>query len=143
MSTEKDESKEKIQLKIKQLRERRKRKSTPKITCPKCSIEMKRKGKEKNIYFKCPKCKSKWIGGEFVEPGMAEAQERNIILKTKRKEESKRKLIRMLKKQKYLPYKSLEFGGQIINLDEYDKNGNPLVKESIEEKKEEQGNKEG
>jgi len=116
-----------VKLKIKTLREKRRKHTPAQVYCPKCSIEMKRKGKKgQSIYFKCPKCKSKWIGGEFVEPSPERAEERNLLLKAQRREQSIRKLIRRLKKQKYLPFKTLEFAGKIINLDEYDKDGLPL-----------------
>jgi len=111
---------------IKMYRALRRRKPHGKVDCPICKIKMKRKGKKGgDEYFKCPKCKGKMRrGGPFVQPVNPDTLDiRSHEIKAFRKELSKRKLIVRLKKQKYLGYKSFEWEGQIINLDDYDFDG--------------------
>lgn len=104
----------------------RRRKSHGKPDCPICKVQMKRKGKKgANEYFKCPKCKGKTKrGGIFMQPPNPDTLDiRSHQIKEFRKELSKRKLIVKLKKEKYLGYEAFEWEGQMIDLNDYDKDG--------------------
>jgi len=120
----------------------RRRSPHDKVECPLCKVKMKRKGKKGgDEYFKCPKCQGKMRrNGSFVEkPNPDTLDLRNHEIKAFRKEMSKRKLIIRLKKQKYLGYKSLEWEGEIINLDDYDSDGISLEeKRKMEEERKKQ-----
>lgn len=110
---------------IKTLRSSRRPIPHKKPDCPICKVQMKRKGKKgKSDYYKCPKCKGKTRGGLFFEAHNPETLDiRNHQIKEFRKELSKRKLVIRLQKEKYFPFESFEWGGQIVNLNDYDKDG--------------------
>jgi len=108
------------------LRQMRKRKRRVKIQCPICKVEMKRKGKKgRDEYFKCPKCKGKlFSNGIFKQAVPKDSLDiRNYQLKEERKEIALRKLIRRLKKEKYLGYHTFQWEGKIIDLNDYDVDG--------------------
>jgi len=111
---------------VKLFRALRRRKPHGKPDCPICKVKMKRKGKKgDDEYFKCPKCKGKMRrDGPFVAPPNPDTLDvRNHQIREFRKEMALRKLVVKLKKQKYLGFKSFEWEGRIINLDDYDVDG--------------------
>lgn len=129
-----------MQERPKQRRMLRREKLHWKPMCPVCQIQMKRKGKKGSFpYYKCPKCKGRMnIDGEYFPPPNPDTIDlRNQELKVFRKEIAKRKLIKRLKKQKYLGYSSIQYNGEIIDLNAYDKNGNPLEEQKVKSSKEE------
>jgi len=116
----------------------RERKARKRPFCPLCNSEMKRKGKKgKNEYYKCPKCGCKQFqdGSYRQKPNPDTLDIMNRAIREQRKEQSLKRLIKRLKKQKYLPYKTFIWEGRVINLDEYDRDGNLIPKK--EERKEE------
>lgn len=123
---------------IKKLKDLRRKVRKEKPNCPMCQVQMKRKGKKgKNVFYKCPKCKGKLQAGTFVSPPNPETLDiRCHELKEMRKEQALRKLVRKLKKEKYLGYQTFQWEGRIINLDDYDKDGISLEeKKKMEEEK--------
>jgi len=127
-----------MQERIKRLRDLRRRKSK-KPLCPKCNLPMKRKGRGKYKYWRCPNCKTKilWDGtvkeNIFGEDKLAH----DAQAKLERREASKRKFIKWAKKNKYYPLRFIEWAGEIIDLEKYDKDGILLEeKEKLKKKKE-------
>jgi len=118
---------------IKGLRDLRRPHRHFKPECPICKIVMKRKGKKgTGDYWKCPKCKGKVNRfGMYIQAVSPDALDiKNHEIKAFRQEMTKRKLIIGLKKQKYRGFDTLEFSGEIIDLNAYDTDG-----VSFEEKK--------
>ena len=109
-----------------------------KKVCPLCGKLMKRKGSGKNKYWKCLNCKAKVLSDGTIIEYMEDKTMRDYYAKMRRREVAKQKLIKSLKRKKYLPFKTFEYGGEIINLDEYDLDGNPIKKEK--ERGERKGN---
>ena len=109
----------------------RKRSKETKIkNCPLCGKRMKRKGSFNKKYWKCLNCKAKVLkDGTIIEPPIDDKAMRDLYAKLSRKEQAKKKLIKRLKRKKYLPYKVFEFEGEMINLDDYDKDGNLIKRE--------------
>jgi len=93
--------------------------------CPVCKQKLKRKGSGKNKYFKCPHCNLKFDQDLQIIPPKGDPD----ILRAQRSELAKRKFIRQLKRKKYLPFRFVEWKGEIIDLEAYDKDGNLIKKE--------------
>jgi len=98
--------------------------------CPRCSALMVRKGSFKRKYWKCPDC-----GTVVTATGEVRTKGSDLSLRYAAKEESRRKFIRKLKKNKYCPLEEVEWDGEIIFLSDYDKNGDPIDKEMEKERK--------
>ena len=109
--------------------------------CPRCDGKIVRKGRKNKKYYLCKKCRAKYtLTGELLEEGFQDPVMKESFLKTQKKEQSKKKLIKWCKGKKYYPIKALEFGGEIINLEEYEKTGE---KKEIESKKAKKRKKRG
>jgi len=101
----------------------RKQKRFPK-SCPKCDSTLKRKGRGKKKYLKCTQCKTKYsFSGVIIEDGFQDPVLKESMSKNLRREIAKIKFIKWCKKKKYYPFKAIEFGGEIINLDDFEKDG--------------------
>ena len=126
----KDDGMQLIKDRISMLRNLRRPKQR-KFDCPICQVRMKRKGKKGRDFFKCPKCKGKLMGALFIQAPSKESIDLQIAqTKIIRKENSKRKFIIEMKKEKYRGFDAIEFAGDYIRFDDYDKDGI-----SFEEKK--------
>ena len=118
------------------------RKKPKQMKCPACGCKMKRKGSFNRKYWKCPNCKTKVLkDGTVIEPPIEDKDMRDFAVKLSRKIEAKRKLIKRLKKKKYIP-KVCEWDGEVINLDEYDSEGRPIKKEKKKKIKVKEGESE-
>jgi len=118
----------------------REKERSKKKVCPLCGRLMKRKGSFRNKYWKCLYCKTKVLADGTIVEYIEDKTMRDYYAKMRRKELAKKKLIKRLKRKKYIP-KVFEWGGEIINLDEYDDKGNPIKEEkkTIKVKEEENG----
>lgn len=113
----------------------KKKENNPKV-CPLCKGKLKRKGKKGSLdqYYKCIVCSGIIRNGSFNQHKPKEMKEfDNITLKQQRKEEQVKKLIKNLKKEKYIDSNWFEFNGLIYNLDDYDKNGIKIKKDENNE----------
>lgn len=111
---------------VKRFRDKRRRVPDFKPDCPLCKEAMKRKGKKGSTsYWKCLKCKGKLYrnGLFFTAPNPETLDLRSVQIRAQRKELSKRRFIIWAKKQKFLGFKTFELSGEMINFDEYDKDG--------------------
>lgn len=131
---------------IKRYKASRRRSPHGKPECPICKVEMQRKGKRGSALecFRCPKCRGKMRrNGPFVpspNPDTLDIREHQI--REFRREMSKRTLIIKMKQQKYLGLQNFEWGGQMINLSDYDVDGITFdEKKKIEEELKKQAEK--
>ncbi len=127
-----------MQERIKRLRDLR-RKQRKKPNCPECNTPMKRKGRGKFRYWKCPLCKTKILWDGSIRPNIFKDDKvaHDAQAKLERRELSKRKFIKWAKKNKYYPLRFIEWAGEIIDLEQYDKDGIPLKeKEKLKKEKE-------
>ena len=118
-------------------RERRRKLRLERPLCPICSLKMTKKGKKKDIYFKCKKCGNRKVGETF-KPKFSELTKMDFDsqVRAARKEDALAKFVRKLKMQRYLPFKTVEYDGKFIDLAEYGKDGVLVRKKEIGKKEE-------
>jgi len=107
------------------------------MKCPICNLPMRKRGSFKNKYWYCDNCKRKYKldGTPFPRSDISEKEIKDYAIKEDRKLRAFKKFIRWVKSQKYYPLKEIEWEGEIIKLEDYDKEGNLIKKEKEEGKK--------
>jgi len=109
----------------------KRRRLVRKKDCPICNLKMQNKGSFSRKYWRCTKCGLKILkDGTIIQP-TDDALTKITEVTTRRNELYTRRMVKRLKRKKYLGYTNFIHNGQLINLDDWDKSG--LMKEEIED----------
>lgn len=108
-------------------------KSKPKVwnkTCPVCKEPMKRKGSFGKIYYRCPECKMKTNANGTITYNPASMPDdltmKKELVRNWRNVIAQEKFIKDLKENKYNTQRYYEWGGIVLDLDKYGKDGKKL-----------------